>query len=163
VIASRVTIPGPDTSSQLTFKIYRPFSQTDIIIDLNTTCLLFVTIFYRPNIVYACDKDPLILLASEFYSRLILWQNNLIPGTISRDVVKSHSGKSKSSFSKCKSKSMSVDRKSESKSKSIVRKFKSSLSPSPQVSLSLDLPPKKRQNLSTPYHLTTSTEKCMLT
>jgi len=68
-----------------------------------------------------------------------------------RDVAKSHSGKSKSSDSEIV------------KSKSIGHKFKSSSSPSPQVSLSFDLPPKKRQNLSAPYHLTTSTEKCILT
>jgi len=58
------------------------------------------------------------------------------------DVVKSRSGKSKS--------------------KSTGRKFKSSSRPSPQVSVSFDLPTKKRQNLSAPYHLTTSTEKSML-
>jgi len=61
-----------------------------------------------------------------------------------RDVVKSHSGKSKS-----KSKSKSSDSEIvKSKSKSTGREFKSSSSPTPQVSLSFDLQPKKRQNLS---------------
>jgi len=71
------------------------------------------------------------------------------------DVVKSHSGKfkSKSSYSEIVN-LQSIGRKF--KSKSTGRKFKSSSSTSPQVLLSFDLSPKKRQNLSAPYNLTTS-------
>jgi len=88
---------------------------------------------------------------------------SLSPGLLTRrDVVKAHCGMSKSSSSKSKSSDSEIVK---SKSKSTGRKFKSSSSPSPHVSLvslSFDLPSKKRQNLPAPYHLTTSTDKCML-